>query len=178
MDKARVLKWEHWDEDLWTADTTVDAYNVQQHDYRDGSTKYEASCNNEWPRDIGAFDTPDAAMDACEADYIARCSEFLRVAGPGECVVKAADLETALNELRDLCGPDCTSVAKLTAAIAAFCHPAHLHTYDPQTQVVICREAGKLVLAFAEQTLANKREMGTWGKCPEVDELRAALEVE
>jgi len=37
----------------------------------------------------------------------------------GECVVKAADLETAVNELRDLCGPDCTSVAKLTAAIDA-----------------------------------------------------------
>jgi hypothetical protein len=81
----------------------VDAYNVQQHDYRDGSTKYEASCGNEWPRDIGAFDTPDAAMDACEADYIARCSEFLRVAGPGEVVVKVEDIravEHALNEYR------------------------------------------------------------------------------
>ena len=31
------------------------------------------------------------------------------------------------------------------AAIAAFCHPAHLHTYDPETQVVISREAGKQI---------------------------------
>jgi hypothetical protein len=31
------------------------------------------------------------------------------------------------------------------AAINAFCHPAHLHTYDPETQVVISREAGKQI---------------------------------
>ena len=104
MDKVRVLRWEHWDEDLWTADTTVDAYNVQQHDYRDGSTKYEASCGNEWPRDIGAFDTPDEAITACETDYIARCSEFLRVAGPGECVVNAQYLRSLVDATcKDTC---------------------------------------------------------------------------
>ena len=36
-----------------------------------------------------------------------------------------------------------------SGAIAAFTHPAHLmeslHTYDPQTQIVVSREAGKQI---------------------------------
>lgn len=45
-----------------------------------------------------------AAMDACEADYIARCSEFLRVAGPGECVVNAQYLRSLVDATcKDTC---------------------------------------------------------------------------
>lgn len=40
--------------------------------------------------------------------------------------------------------PNCQSngpeVSPPSAAIHAFCHPAHLHEYDPETQVVIKRE--------------------------------------
>jgi len=53
--------------------------------------------HHDGPRDL------NSAIAACEADYIERCSEFLRVAGPGECVVKVADIlavERALNKYR------------------------------------------------------------------------------
>lgn len=35
----------------------------------------------------GVCEHADAALDACEKDYTSRCTEFLRVAGPGEVVV-------------------------------------------------------------------------------------------
>jgi hypothetical protein len=68
---------------------------------------------------IGYFDTAAAAMDACEADYIERCSEFLRVAWPGECVVKVKDLKVVLDDYRaaDLFDGDVAD--RLTAAIDA-----------------------------------------------------------
>ena len=116
MDKIRVLKWidDDWN---FSVETRIGILScVRDDDEKDWHAKW---IFDDIDDSIGYFDTAAAAIDACEADYIARCSEFLRVAGPGECVVKAADLETAVNELRDLCGPDCTSVAKLTAAIDA-----------------------------------------------------------
>ena len=116
MDKVRVLKWidDDWN---FSVETRIGILScVRDDDEKDWHAKW---IFDDIDDSIGYFDTAAAAMDACEADYIERCSEFLRVAGPGECVVKAADLETAVNELRDLCGPDCTSVAKLTAAIDA-----------------------------------------------------------
>jgi len=116
VDKVRVLKWidDDWN---FSVETRIGILScVRDDDEKDWHAKW---IFDDIDDSIGYFDTAAAAMDACEADYIERCSEFLRVAGPGECVVKAADLETAVNELRDLCGPDCTSVAKLTAAIDA-----------------------------------------------------------
>lgn len=92
MNAKRILPWENWDEGHWEAETKVEDYHVQHHDYRDDTAGYEAYCGNDWPRELGVFDTPGQAIDACEADYIARCTEFLRVAGPGECVVKVEDV--------------------------------------------------------------------------------------
>jgi len=59
------------------------------------------------------------AQDLCETDYIARCSEFLRVAWPGECVVKVKDLKVVLDDYRaaDLFDGDVAD--RLTAAIDA-----------------------------------------------------------
>jgi len=59
------------------------------------------------------------AQDLCETDYIARCSEFLRVAGPGECVVRVEDLKVVLDDYRaaDLFDGDVAD--RLTAAIDA-----------------------------------------------------------
>jgi len=70
---------------------------------------------------IGYFDTAAAAIDACEADYIERCSEFLRVAGPGECVVMVDDLIALLSmhNVGACCGDIDKIVERLTAAIDA-----------------------------------------------------------
>jgi len=132
MNGKRILPWED-DDWNWRVETRIGNISiVRDEESGEWSAQWVYDDADDW---IGDYPDVESAITACEADYIARCSEFLRVAGPGECVVKAADLETAVNELRDLCGPDCTSVAKLTAA---FCHPAHLmeslHTYDPQAQ--------------------------------------------
>jgi hypothetical protein len=91
MEGKRLLKWEHYDEDQWTAETKIQDYHVQQQDYRDGTTKYEASYGNEWPCDLGAFDTPEHAIDACEQDYIARCTELLTAYTPATHVVLSRD---------------------------------------------------------------------------------------
>jgi len=58
------------------------------------------------------------------------------------------------------------------AAIAAFCHPAHLHTYDPQTQVVISREAARRVAVtwFVDSPFSSADDDAVTA------ELRAALE--
>lgn len=101
---TRLLPWSHYDEDHWDAETKVEAYCVQQHDYRDGTTAYEASCGNEWPRDLGVFNTPDAAMTACESDYLARCTEFLRVAGAGEIIVTRAAVYPIVKVVCGGCG--------------------------------------------------------------------------
>jgi hypothetical protein len=78
--------------------TMIDNYWIHP---KDG--QFLACIDDEVLVSIGAFDTAAAAMDACEADYIARCSEFVRVAGPGECVVKTGLLENIVADLRDRC---------------------------------------------------------------------------
>ena len=115
-DTKRILPWEFRDNahNVAQAITKVDLYWIHP---KEG--KFMACIDDEVLNSISTHDTLEAALDACEADYVERCSEFLRVAGPGECVVKVAHLEIAVNELRDLCGPDCSSVAKLTAVIDA-----------------------------------------------------------
>jgi len=61
------------------------------------------------------------AQDLCESDYIERCSEFLRVAGPGECVVMVDDLIALLSihNVGACCGDIDKIVERLTAAIDA-----------------------------------------------------------
>jgi len=64
------------------------------------------------------------------------------------------------------------------AAINAFCHPAHLHEYDPQTQIVVSREAGEHLLRFDDTAwpyLDNDPEYKKLQAA--IDELEAALEV-
>jgi len=60
--------------------------------------------------------------------------------------IRLKDAHAALCHRCKTIGP---YAANETAAIAAFCHPAHLmeslHTYDPQTQIVVSREAGKQI---------------------------------
>jgi len=118
MDKVRMLKWEYNPIACeWHAETKFVTYKAYDEGYwyADGL-------------DDGYADTAAAAMDACETDYIARCSEFLRVAGPGECVVKVEDVIEArriLTNLRQRYGsnihrePVDDLIESLTAAIDA-----------------------------------------------------------
>ena len=90
MDKVRVLRWvdDDWN---FSVETRIGILSCVRNDddYKGWHAKWIFDDTDD---SIGYFDTAAAAMDACEADYIARCSEFLRVAGPGECVVKVEDV--------------------------------------------------------------------------------------
>ena len=124
MDKVRVLKWEHnvYGDDSWVAQTKFNAYVI---DLVRGKYRLDAAYY------IQEFDTLEQAQDGAEADYIARCSEFLRVAGPGECVVKVDQLIEVVAAACEACNKagvcpcihgvpmTCCVCASLTAAIDA-----------------------------------------------------------
>jgi len=85
------------------------------------------------------------------------------------------------------CGPGRTAVCaacnargqqRLTddLALEAFTHPAHLHEYDPETQVVISREAAEQMAEYLAGECFEKNVQLDWGYRVR-DELRAALEV-
>jgi hypothetical protein len=71
---------------------------------------------NQW---LSGVDGIPATEQDAEADYIARCSEFLRVAGPGECVVDEDDLARCVNMAVTCPDPDQYVIDRLTAAIDA-----------------------------------------------------------
>jgi len=121
MDKVRALKWGYNPIAFeWYAETKFVTYKA----YDDGYWYTDGL-------DDGHLADADAAMDACEKDYIARCSEFLRVAGPGECVVKVDQLIEVVAAACKTCNKagicpgvhmlpmTCCVCASLTAAIDA-----------------------------------------------------------
>ncbi len=101
-DTKRILPWEFRDNahNVAQAITKVELYWIHP---KEG--KFMACIDDEVLNSISTHDTLDAAMDACEADYIARCSEFLRVAGPGQVVVEIADAEALTEFFNDFCPP-------------------------------------------------------------------------
>jgi len=108
VDKVRVLKWidDDWN---FSVETRIGILScVLDDDYKAWHAKWIFD-DAKWIFDdaddsLGYFDTAAAAMDACESDYIARCSEFLRVAGPGECVVNAQYLRSLVDATcKDTC---------------------------------------------------------------------------
>ena len=113
-----VLKWESNDENDYTlAETMQGEYMVCELNGGGWDCMFR-----DWQLDSKIYETKQAAMDACEVHYIARCTEFLRVAGPGECVVGVKLLQDAREMIRHsgckcpVCEGVCTN---LTAAIDA-----------------------------------------------------------
>jgi len=81
VDKVRVLRWKP-DLDGWWKAVTLNG-TWWAHD--DGHWRL---AGGQWSGQVSDGNL-STAQAICESDYIARCSEFLRVAGPGECVVNA-----------------------------------------------------------------------------------------
>ena len=127
MNGKRILPWEAKDFDRgYQVDTQIVSYTVLPH-----AQWFVAWASVGVSRDrLGSFfDNADAAMDACEADYLARCTEFLRLAGPGECVVSVKHLRVVANtrsQSKRCSCEECTAIRELitemesqTAAIDA-----------------------------------------------------------
>lgn len=123
----RILPWED-DDWNWSVRTRCGDLSVVRDDE-----------HNEWlakwiyvddDDTIGRYPDAESAIDACESAYLARCTEFLKLAGPGEVVVSVKDAADAATFMlaakkgagivRDgmLVTPDCIR-ARLSAAIDA-----------------------------------------------------------
>ncbi len=89
---TRILPWED-DDWNWSVKTKIGDLSVVRDDESgEWLAKWVYFDDDDT---IGRFANAELAMDACEADYIARCTEFLKLAGPGECVVDVKHLEFA-----------------------------------------------------------------------------------
>ena len=116
MDKVRVLKWKPDLNGWWKAVTL----NGTWYAHDEGHWRL---AGGQWSGQVSDGNL-STAQDLCESDYIARCSEFLRVAGPGEVVIS---IETANSCMAALDDPqrkktnpgDPTAYGNLTAAIDA-----------------------------------------------------------
>ena len=97
MDKVRVLRWETDINGWWKAVTLNGTWWA--HD--EGHWRL---AGGQWSGQVSDGDL-STAQDWCESDYIARCSEFLRVAGPGQVVVEIADAEALTEFFNDFCPP-------------------------------------------------------------------------
>jgi hypothetical protein len=83
-----VLKWESNDENdcLW-AETMQGEYMVCELNGGGWDCMFR-----DWQLDSKIYETKQAAMDACEVNYIARCTEFLTLYNPAThiCISKGA----------------------------------------------------------------------------------------
>ena len=84
MDKVSVLKWVR-DINGWSKAITQNG-TWWAHD--EGHWRL---AGGQWSGQVSDGNL-STAQDVWETDYIARCSEFLRAAGPGQVVVQAEDL--------------------------------------------------------------------------------------
>ena len=113
-DTKRILPWEFRDNahNVAQAITKVDLYWIHP---KEG--KFMACIDDEVLNSISTHDTLDAAMDACEADYISRCTEFLTLYNPATHVVVSREAAIAL--LMNVRGIDDANfaAADLTAAL-------------------------------------------------------------
>jgi hypothetical protein len=91
MNGKRILPWEDDGNDSF-AGTTIGEYEIM-FDYEYG---WGATFNGKLLEFPNGENSLDVVKSVCESDYISRCTEFLKLAGPGECVVNAIDLEGLL----------------------------------------------------------------------------------
>lgn len=118
-DTKRILPWED-DDWNWSVETQCgDLHVVQDDESGEWNAKWVyPDCDDS----LGWFPDAESGMDACESAYISRCTEFLHVAGVGECVVGVKLLQDAREMIRHsgckcpVCEGVCTN---LTAAIDA-----------------------------------------------------------
>ena len=100
---------------------------------------------------------------------------WIRDAKYGE--IRLKDTPVALCHRCKTIGP---YAANETAAIDAFCHPAHLHTYDPQTQIVVGRGDAETWLGWTNEGADKCDEVAAIAQSRHLeniaDGLRAALE--
>lgn len=103
MDGKRILPWEkkfcgYYVDEAVEVQTVIASYCCLRSGNKTTAWRTVGISNDP----IGhTFPTLNAAMDACESDYIARCTEFLRLAGPGECVVAIRDLKTVIDDCEE-----------------------------------------------------------------------------
>jgi hypothetical protein len=82
-DTKRILSWEDDGNESY-AGTDIGEYQIYfDFEFGWGAT-FDNDCILDFPNGENSL---DVAKSVCEADYVARCTEFLRVAGPGEVVV-------------------------------------------------------------------------------------------
>jgi hypothetical protein len=97
-----VLKWESNDEnDCTLAETMQGEYMVCELNGGGWDCMFR-----DWQLDSKIYETKQAAMDACEVHYIARCTEFLTLYNPATHVVVSREAaEVAANEVQaNYCG--------------------------------------------------------------------------
>lgn len=134
----RILLWEEADQRFYTdhvcmiAKTSIGTYGIinRAPHVKDFAWLLEEA-RWEYSKVYECAATLDAALDACEADYLARCTEFLRLAGPGEVVVAGEDVarlvrlalascpERARVGSCESCKPTDCEIHRITAAIDA-----------------------------------------------------------
>ena len=87
-----VLKWESNDENDYTlAETMQGEYMVCELNGGGWDCMFR-----DWQLDSKIYETKQAAMDACEVHYIARCTEFLTLYDPSTHVVVSREAAIAL----------------------------------------------------------------------------------
>ena len=96
MNAKRILPWEDDGNESY-AGTDIGEYQIYfDFEFGWGAT-FDNDCSLDFPNGENSL---DVAKSVCEADYVARCTEFLRLAGPGEVVVKVEDAKLCQDQIR------------------------------------------------------------------------------
>jgi hypothetical protein len=104
MNAKRILPWKEADEHFYRAhvcmiaETSIGAYAIiDRGKYVNKFAWILEEAEWEYSKVYRYVDTIDAAMDACEADYLSRCTEFLSLYDPSTHVVVSRErAKTAL----------------------------------------------------------------------------------
>jgi hypothetical protein len=104
MNAKRILPWKEADEHFYRAhvcmiaETSIGAYAIiDRGKYVNKFAWILEEAEWEYSKVYRYVDTIDAAMDACEADYLSRCTEFLSLYDPSTHVVVSREMaKTAL----------------------------------------------------------------------------------
>jgi hypothetical protein len=98
MEAKRVLKWgDYYGQP--ELDTKIATYRVEKDGGKFRSVRIRWFDTMDDAEDVGGlFDTSDAAMDACEQDYAALCTEFLHLYNPATHVVVSREAGAELDK--------------------------------------------------------------------------------